>query len=471
MSKHFLNGITYDAFDDTGPGTIIVDPLAKIIAASPLDGLGLAGGSWDVTVSGSIFTTHRAIVLADAGAFVSNVKINAGADIFGAQIGIAASHPTNISNAGHISAKDALAGIFEIGDGDYSIRNLKGGVIEGLTPIEAFGLGTHTISNAGTIASYANQSAILGGNGSERVTNIGKIVGIAFAGGGADLGDGSDIFTNFKKVHGHIKNGTVTGTINLGAGDDIFNGGKHAEKVGDNAGTDTYNLGRGNDVFLAVYTSSTSSGDGADVVNGGSGVDIFDAIGLAASGFVSVNLDSIEHFAIDAHSVKLSNNGLVGIDTVTGFEQVVTGAGDDILYGSQGADNLAAGAGQDNIFGLGGADLLDGGGDDDFFFFTSLKDSGPTVATRDTIGELEDPGVAGGDRIDLSVIDDALGGGVLHFVGNGIGFDGSDGAIIAVKSVAKDQTIIKLDVDGDKVADFSIALLGQHDLAGLDFQL
>jgi hypothetical protein len=470
MSKHFLSGITYDAFDDTGPGFIIVDAGAKIVAASPLDGLDLAGGSWDVTVSGTIFSTHRAIVLADAGAFVSNVKINAGADIFGTQIGIAASHPTNISNAGHISAKDALAGIFEVGDGDYSIRNLKGGVIEGLTPIEAVGLGTHTISNAGTIAAYANQSAILGGDGSERITNFGKIVGIASTGGGTDLGDGSDIFTNFKKVHGHIKNGTVTGTIHLGGGDDIFNGGKHAEKVQDAAGTDTYNLGRGSDVFRAVYTSSTSSEDGADIVNGGPGVDIYDARGLAASGFVSVNLDSVEHFAIGVHSVKLSNSGLVGIDTVTGFEQVVTGDGADILFGSNGADSLAAGPGQDNIVGLGGADLLDGGADDDFFIFTSLKDSGPTPSTRDTIGELEDPGVAGGDIIDLQSINDAFGGS-LHFFGNDVGFDGSDGAIIAVKSVAKDQTIVKLDVNGDKVADFSIALLGLHDLAAIDFML
>ena len=63
----------------------------------------------------------------------------------------------------------------------------------------------------------------------------------------------------------------MTGIIDLGAGDDIFNGGKRAEKVRDNAGTDTYKLGGGNDTFFAVYTSSSPSGDGADSVNGGAG--------------------------------------------------------------------------------------------------------------------------------------------------------------------------------------------------------
>ncbi len=95
---------------------------------------------------------------------------------------------------------------------------------------------------------------------------------LPFIGGGADLGGGNDIFTNFKKVGGVIKHGIVTGIIDLGVGDDIFRGGKRAEKVRDDEGTDSYSFGGGNDTYFAVYVSSSPSGDGADIVNGGAGI-------------------------------------------------------------------------------------------------------------------------------------------------------------------------------------------------------
>src|SRR4029079_19149026 len=271
MSKHFLNGITYGPYSDTGPGFIIVDPLARIVTGPfpPFDALSLGGGGWDITISGLVYGSGRAIFLAQFLAPTSNIKIKPGGEVFGGDYGILANHAANITNAGAISAKNNSNGILENNDVDFAIKNLKTGLIEGgFTAINISGLGTHTITNAGTIAVYNGFNAIVGSGGVEKVTNWGAIDGPFSIGGEVSLGGGSDVFTNFKKIGSVIKHGTVTGIIDLGAGDDVFNGGKHAEKVRDAAGTDTYKLGGGNDTFHAVYTSSAPSGDGADIVNG-----------------------------------------------------------------------------------------------------------------------------------------------------------------------------------------------------------
>jgi len=465
MSKHFLNGITYGPYSDTGPGFIVVDPLARIVTGPfpPFDALSLGGGGWDITISGLVYASGRAIFFATAGAGVptSNIKIKAGGEVFGGNYGILANHATNITNAGAISAKNNSYGISEPNDGDFAIKNLKTGVIEGgFAAINISGFGTHTITNAGTIAVYNNFNAIVGGGGVEKVTNWGAIDGPG-GGGSVALGDGSDIFTNFKKIGSVIKHGTVTGSIDLGAGDDVFNGGKHAEKVSDAAGTDTYKLGGGNDTFRA--TSSAPSGDGADVVNGGSGFDTYNASALN-NGFVVVNLDSVLHSGVDPHSVKLAAGGsIVGIDTVSGFEKFIGTSGFDVFWGSSHADIFEGGAAQDTIIGLGGADILTGGADGDSFLYTSLKDSGPTKATRDFISDF----LFGDDLIDLQSLNT---NNDFHFLGNNVAFDGTNGAIIATDG-SDEKTVLRLDVNGDKIADFSIGFSELITFSASDFQL
>ena len=93
---------------------------------------------------------------------------------------------------------------------------------------------------------------------------------------------------------------------------------------------------------------------------------------------------------------------------------------------SKGADIFDGGKAQDTIIGLGGADFLVGGADVDSFLYTSLKDSGPTKATRDTIADFDGAGIAGGDLIDLQSLND---NDNFHFIGNNVAFDGSLGAI------------------------------------------
>jgi Ca2+-binding RTX toxin-like protein len=474
MSLHIIAG-TYGPFTDTGPGTILVDPLARIISTDPIAAaLALNSGPWDVTIKGLVVGVTKAIDLTDAGAFVSTIKLTSSAVVAGGSFGIEANHATNISNAGRISEKTNTYGIWESGTGDFTIKNLATGLIEGGgAAILIDEGGTHKISNAGTIASFSGSAAIMGEDGSEIVTNFGKILGpptsldlgdfLVPLGGGIDLGDGADSFTNFKKIKGVMHHGTIAGLIDLGAGDDTLNGGKHTEIVRDGQGTDTYNFGGGNDFFIAGYTSTSPSGDGADIVNGGGGFDIYFAGGLASNCFLKVNLDTVDHFGIAAHTATLFANGpSLGTDTITGFEEVLGTDGFDLMVGSKGAEILAGGAGNDTIFGLGGADFLNGGDGIDSFIYTSLKDSGPTKATRDFITDF----TPGDDRIDLQSLDT---NNNFHFVGNTGSFDGSAGAIIATQGSG--ETIVKLDFNGDKVADFSIKLDDQLNLSALDFQL
>jgi Ca2+-binding RTX toxin-like protein len=223
--------------------------------------------------------------------------------------------------------------------------------------------------------------------------------------GTVQLGDGNDVFNDFLKVGAHIKSGIVdrgivlgvAAAIDLGAGDDIFNGGKNAESVRDDLGTDTYKFGAGNDLFLADDDFANSENDGNDIVNGGRGIDTYNLTGADTLYFI--NLDTKVHFGLEAQTaVELFGQ----TDRVIGFENVVGGTIADSIVGSGGANSLNGSGGGDQLCGLGGRDVLTGGSGADTFVFLTLADSGIKASTRDVITDF----IAGsGDIIDLSAID------------------------------------------------------------------
>jgi Ca2+-binding RTX toxin-like protein len=460
MSFHFLNDTTTPAYADTGPGTIIVDPRALIYAtAAATHALTLSAGPWTLKLNGTVLAQDGgAVVLEDQG-FSSEVKIGLGAKIgAGDGDGIHAAHATNISNAGYITA--TFAGIYEF-NGNFSIHNLKAGSIGS----NAYGIyissaGTHTIINAGRIS--AGQAAISAGDGVEIVTNSGKLIGNVF------LGEGNDIFTNFAKVKigAHktvIKNGSVDGVIDFGAGDDHFFGGNSGETVYDFDGKDSYKLGGGNDYF---YGYLQGGGDLTDVVNGGKGIDTYDASQSYAFG-VFINLDTVDHFGFAAMTADdIEQDVASARETIRNFENANGSDGSDVILGSGAANQLFGGSDIDSLTGFGGRDYLTGGTERDFFIFTSLKDSGPTKASRDTITDFEGAGVAGGDVIDLNTLNTKL-GDIINFLGTNVNFGGNAGDLRAVW--VGNDTILQLDKDGDKDADFSIALGGHHALTSGDF--
>lgn len=171
--------------------------------------------------------------------------------------------------------------------------------------------------------------------------------------------------------------------------------------------------------------------DGTDTVDGGKGIDLYDASG--ASSDVLINLDNVAHsdvssIAANAAQGNQISGGFVERDTVTGFENASGGAGHDGIFGNSSAnvlmgngsfdglfgldgnDQLFGGVGADALVGGKGADILSGGGLDgagDAFIYQSLSDSTVTKSGRDTITDFE----FGPDKIDLGASWRVAGGG------------------------------------------------------------
>jgi Ca2+-binding RTX toxin-like protein len=381
-----------DALTRSGPDTLIVDAGAFVIAetsgvAARLD------GAWTIRINGEVgtFANNFAIDLfSSSGPETSKITIGKTGDVFGGNVAL------NIGEAA-------------------------------------------TITNFGTI-SGGGGSASIKANFATHLTNAGTLLGdVLFA-------EDNDVFTNFKKVGHHIKNGTVVGVIDLGPGDDHFTGGAKAEIVIDAAGADTYKLGGGNDTFIPVNAGSTT---GADIVNGGKGIDTYDA---SAGSSQIINLNT--HSTVGAD---------VSGDTLIGFENVIGGNGGDILTGSDVANRLTGGTSGDIFTGLGGRDILTGGAGADIFVFVALSNSGAKASQRDLITDF----IQGSDQIDLSQIDAKTSGGDDAFTFIGVqNFTGVKGQLR--ESFSAGNTIVSGDVNGDGNADFSIALKGHFLLSGVD---
>ena len=146
------------------------------------------------------------------------------------------------------------------------------------------------------------------------------------------------------------------------------------------------------------------------------------------------------------------------------IENARSGSGNDVLTGNDAANNLSSGAGNDTLSGNGGNDVLIGGagGDTlsggagaDIFRFLANGDS-QVGAGRDTITDF----TRGSDLIDLSALN------ASRFIGTSL-FTGTAGD---VRYAAFDgTTIVEVDSNGDRVADFQVAVSGIAQLAIGDF--
>ena len=128
-----------------------------------------------------------------------------------------------------------------------------------------------------------------------------------------------------------------------------------------------------------------------------------------------------------------------------------------MLDGGLGDDRLAGGAGNDMLTGGRGGDTLTGGLGADKFLFKSVSHLSASPGGSDTILDFS---IAEGDRIDLTAIDastKARGDQAFHLIGTKA-FHGTAGELRYAK--AGERTILSGDVNGDKKADFTIALSG-----------
>ena len=195
------------------------------------------------------------------------------------------------------------------------------------------------------------------------------------------------------------------------------------------------------------------------------------AIVDAATGQTALgNLFNALQYQKDARSLIENATGGSGKDRINGNDAANTllgGAASDRLSAYKGADVVKGGAGNDRITGGLGGDVLTGNAGRDTFVYLSIRDSGRTNASRDTITDFK----IGADRINLKALDAIPGGADQAF-----SFIGEDSFTAAgqVRAVASGRnTKIEINTDTDATAEASILLknVAPGDLSSLDFIL
>ncbi|TCL64654.1 cadherin-like domain-containing protein [Rhizobium sp. BK251] len=269
------------------------------------------------------------------------------------------------------------------------------------------------------IDSRAGSDTVNGGAGNDHII-AGSGNDVVFAGEGDDIvlgglgndqiwgGNGND------RLYGEDGQDTIFGdagddTISGGNDDDMLFGGAGADIVMGDAGNDRINGGEGNDRLdggdgndivlgeagLDELDGGTgddflSGGDDEDIVNGGGGEDVVagDADGAADLYDGGSDTDTLDYSATKASThIDLAAGTAVGAeigeDTISNFEILRAGVGDDEIAGSDQVDEIHGGDGADQITGAAaddrlfgdegadqlsggdGADIVDGGGGDD----------------------------------------------------------------------------------------------------------
>ena len=206
-------------------------------------------------------------------------------------------------------------------------------------------------------------------------------------------------------------------------GDDRLNGGLGADRTDGGLGNDTHMVDDAADIVVE------GTGEGTDRV-------------LASVSYVLTGGTEIEQLATTRAS------GTDAID-LTGNELA------NRIVGNAGANVIDGGGGTDRLFGLAG---------DDLFRFADAGDSG-IGAARDIIGDFEGGGAAGGDVIDLALIDAIDGGGDDAFTLIAGSVFTAPGQLRLVFLAESNETVILGNMDADSGAEFQIALSGQVSLS------
>ncbi|MBP1853588.1 beta strand repeat-containing protein, partial [Rhizobium halophytocola] len=240
----------------------------------------------------------------------------------------------------------------DLGDGDAAILGDDGRIT--VDPDSTYEKSIITLDSAASLAA-TNADRITSGNG--RVLAI----------GGADddrieLGNGGNsvVGDNGKIVRSEDGGATVVSTlakiggndtIITGAGDDIVIGG---------AGNDTIHAGDGNNTILGDsgsygngrLASDSLQNDGDDIVTSGSGNDVV----ILGGGADTADLGDGDNWVIgDSGEIVWTDATDVSLTTtspeVGGEDAINTGTGDDIVIGGAGSDTLHAGDGDNIVLG------------------------------------------------------------------------------------------------------------------------
>jgi Ca2+-binding RTX toxin-like protein len=167
------------------------------------------------------------------------------------------------------------------------------------------------------------------------------------------------------------------------AGDDELAGGSGSDNITDGPGNDVVR-GGANDDHIA---ESPPAGD--DNFDGGPGSD-------------RLSWDFTDPIRVDLRIAGRQDTGAGGRDVITGFESVSTGQGNDVLIGTDGADNLYGNDGNDMLLGLGGTDKIAGGDGEDTASY-AIPPAGVTQGVDVSLfvqNVVQDTGGAGFDQLE-----------------------------------------------------------------------
>lgn len=339
--------------------------------------------------------------------------------------------------------------------------------------------GTGNASN-NTINGNAGVNILSGMDGADKLYGFGG-KDVLNGGAGNDVIDGGD---SNDVVNAGADNDTVAGgsgndILNGDDGNDQLDGGVGADKLFGGVGIDQLTGGLGNDYMYGGDGVDTMNGnDGNDYLDGGVGPDKmyggvgndvyivneyndfilenvgegFDVVRSFASYVMGENLEALE---LQAGAGDIAGTGNNAANTITGNEGV------NVLDGKGGVDTIKGGDGNDVIFGGLGNDLLYGQAGWDVFAVRQESVSLMTLET-DRIFDLD---IAGGDRVDLSAIDadsTTMGNQAFQFAAVLSTFSGVAGEATLTYDVATASTFLRLDVNGDKKADYSLRIDGDH---------
>lgn len=326
--------------------------------------------------------------------------------------------------------------------GDLIVFNT--GLISGV----ALGVGgAARVENLGTIR---GATAVAMGSGNDVLINHGSLVG------NVTLGDGKDLFDGI--------GGTVTGTVDGGAEDDVYRLSDPLVQVLELAGagldrveaTVSWDLGTAAEVEDLTLLGSATNGGGNVLNNMITGNGMNNRL-LGHAGLDTIyGGDGIDW--VDGGSEDDQQYGGQGDDRVTGragADTLYGGSDDDLILGGSGGDRLYGDDGDDVLVGGAGRDVLFGGLDVDTFQFRLVLDSGVGAALRDQIVAFE----AGVDVVDLKLVDanSAVNGNqAFTWIGTAL-FGAVAGQLRLVTGV---NSILQGDVTGDGVADFEVQMNG-----------
>jgi serralysin len=152
-------------------------------------------------------------------------------------------------------------------------------------------------------------------------------------------------------------------------------------------------------------------------------------------------------------SSRKANPAILNAALADEAQNLIGSSGSDTYTGTRFSDRIKGGAGSDKLTGGTGADDLWGGEGADTFIFKSAGETTVKNSGRDTIFDFS---IQQKDKIHLSSIDaNALKGGNQAFEFIGIrAFSGEAGELQYRKAAS--DTYVSGDVNGDKIADFTI---------------